>query len=389
MSETRRSKVMCPRCGAEVEAQAPGTVQCGKCGYVFNVTSIVCPSCSTPFLMPEEAGAAICPNCGSKIARCPSCGAPFKIPPTVDVATCPYCGTTFKAVLSKAEVSGEQHFFFPLDPRDPVDLLLRFLTREYGAPPDLKEAAGVEARLLHYIPVYFYYLYGVGEGRDKKSRVFKVEEARFIGIPAVDNEVGRLLKGYPFPVRGKRFFEERFVRRGRYYEPEIPRDEADRIAEQILEKMLRDEAKESCENLKSFNVKESRVEYRGLVHYPVWEIKYTYGGDSYKGFVDGADGRIILAWYPQTTHAREIAAGGALGMLGVGLVAGLILSPFTGGLSLIGGVAAGIAGAIPLLSRAAHKVAQASQVRELGGEGEGIVKLLRKAGKLGVGVSIG
>ena len=381
MAEAAGNKVICPKCGAEVEANTPGTVQCSKCGYTFTVTSIRCPSCGSPFLMPEEAGAAICPSCGSKIAKCPSCGAPFKIPATVETATCPYCGTTFKAILSRAEVSEQQHFFFPLDARDPVDLLLRFLSREYGAPPDLKENAGVETRLLHYVPVYFYYIHGIGEGVDKKSRRFRVEEVRFIGIPAVDNEAGRLLKGYSFPVRGKRFFEERFIRRGRYYEPELSKEEADKTAENMLEDLLRREAEESCEKLASFTVTKAEVSYRGLVHYPVWEIHYTYNGESYRGFVDGADGRVIIAWYPQTRHAREAATGMGLGMLGIGILAGAVLSPFTGGLSMIGGIVAGIAGAIPMLRRASHRVAQASQIHELRGK-ESLTGTLKKAKKI-------
>ncbi|WP_367884583.1 hypothetical protein [Thermococcus sp. JCM 11816] len=92
----------------------------------------------------------------------PVCSATFKVPDTVTVATCPYCGgATFK--VESGEKVGGEHFFFPPMREDPAGKLLKFLSRQYGAPPADIVDARITKKELHWVPVYFFYLHGGGQ----------------------------------------------------------------------------------------------------------------------------------------------------------------------------------------------------------------------------------
>jgi hypothetical protein len=250
----------------------------------------------------------------------------------VSIATCPYCGTTFH-IHTGSEVQ-EEHFFFPPMRKDPAGLLLKFLSRQYGAPADIT-GARVLKKELHWVPVYFFYLHG-------KSKVKEsIEEVEFFGIPA-GSPFKTLLMNYPFPVRGKRFFDETVVKKGRYYEPEMKREEAEAIAHSRLKNALKREASEEGSNPGDL---ELEVRFQGLVHYPLWEIHYKYGDGTFVNFVDGTDGRVVRGEYPLMAGARKKATllGGAV--IGVGVVLGLIASAtLSTAWGIFGGIVAGAAG---------------------------------------------
>ncbi|ASJ03284.1 hypothetical protein A3L09_08465 [Thermococcus profundus] len=270
---------------------------------------------------------------------CPTCSATFKVPDTVSVVTCPYCGTTFHVHTGKeAEV---EHFFFPPMREDPAGKLLKFLSRQYGAPADLTGARVVKKEL-HWIPVYFFYLHG-------KSRLKEtVEEVEFLGIPA-GSPFKTLLMEYPFPMRGKRFFDENIVKKGKYYEPELKKEEAEEIARSRLQSALKKEASEESSRTGEL---ELNVKFQGLVHYPVWEVHYEYGGNGFVNFVDGTDGRVIRGEYPLMSEARKKATLLGSALIGVGILLGAIASGVMSNIwGLVGGLASGIAGGGAIFSK--------------------------------------
>ena len=281
---------------------------------------------------------------------CPTCSATFKVPDTVEVATCPYCGTTFHVHTKE---TGE-HFFFPPMKKDAGGVLLKFLSRQYGAPADIVDAK-VTKRELHWVPVYFFYLHG-------RSRLWPtVEEVQFMGIPA-GSPFKTLLEGYPFPIRGKIFFDEAVVKKGHYYEPEVPKEKAEELARVALINALKGEASQEDKRVSEDEL-ELEVRYLGLVHYPLWELRYEYGGNEYWGYVDGTDGRVISAEYPLMSGARKRASMMALGVLGAGFVLGIIASAAYGtGLGLLGGIIPGGVGAWGIASKGAVRKRIVSEV---------------------------
>ncbi|MCD6525184.1 MAG: hypothetical protein J7K48_09425 [Thermococcus sp.] len=281
---------------------------------------------------------------------CPTCSAKFKVPDTVSIATCPYCGTTFH--VHTGEESQVDHFFFPPMREDPAGKLLKFLSRQYGAPADIVDAK-VTKKELHWVPVYFFYLHGRSKSKET------VEEVEFFGIPA-GSPFTTLLTEYPFPIRGKRFFDESIVKRGKYYEPDLDREKAETIARSRLESALKREASEESAYAGGL---ELNVKFQGLVHYPLWEIHYEYGGERFVNFVDGTDGRVIRAEYPLMSEARKKATLLGAGVIGTGLILGVAASVAVGGLwGLVGGFAGGFAGALGIFTKGSVKKRTVSEV---------------------------
>ncbi|CAD5244166.1 zinc ribbon domain-containing protein [Thermococcus camini] len=287
--------------------------------------------------------------------QCPTCSARFKVPDTVSVATCPYCGTTFH--VHTGEKSEEEHFFFPPMRKDAGGVLLKFLSRQYGAPADIT-GARITKKELHWVPVYFFYLHG------RSTRWSTIEEVRFLGLPAASRFMD-LLDHYPFPIRGKRFFDESIVKKGRYYEPELDREKAESMARKEMESALRSEAMEED---KSVGGMEIDVRFLGLVHYPIWEVHYEYGGDSFAGYVDGTDGRVILGEYPLMSSARKKATVLGAGVLATGLVFGVAAAGAYGSAwGLIGGLIPAGVGAFGIFSKGSVKRRKVSEVMRTGG----------------------
>ncbi|AEK72280.1 hypothetical protein GQS_01890 [Thermococcus sp. 4557] len=284
--------------------------------------------------------------------QCPTCSAKFKVPDTVSVATCPYCGTTFK--LETREEVGE-HFFFPPMRKDAGGVLLKFLSRQYGAPADIT-GAKIAKKELYWVPVYFFYLHG------RSTRWSTIEEVRFVGIPAGSPFQG-MLKDYPFPIRGKRFFDEAVVGKGKYYEPKMSKEEAEAMARSIMESALRSEASQEDKSLGGVEIE---VKYQGLVHYPLWEVHYEYGGQSFAGYVDGTDGRVVQAEYPLMSGARKKATFLGVGVLAAGLIIGIAAAGAYGSAwGLIGGLIPGGAGAFGIFRKGAVKKRKVSEVMRL------------------------
>ncbi|MBO8175362.1 MAG: hypothetical protein H0Z18_08900 [Thermococcus sp.] len=280
--------------------------------------------------------------------ECPICSAKFKVPDTITVTTCPYCGTTFE-VQSREKVG--DHFFFPVINKDPAGLLLKFLSRQYGAPADIV-GAKVESKTLYYLPVHFFYIHA-------NLKDSTAEEVAFIGIPAT-NKLKWLLEDYPFPVRGKRFFDESIVKKGKYYEPEISKEEAEKMAVEKVLKQVKEEAEVSGDYFTMDKV-ELEVVYQGLVHYPIWEIFYVYEGKKFLGYVDGSTGVVINATYPLTQEARKKAGALGAGIIGAGVLFGLIFGKLAGMWGFFSGLIPGIAGAWVILfsgTRAEREVSQ-------------------------------
>ena len=290
--------------------------------------------------------------------QCPTCSAKFKVPDTVTVATCPYCGTTFH--IHTGEEAKEEHYFFPPMKKDPGGVLLKFLSRQYGAPADITSAKILEKEL-HWVPVHFFYAHG------RYRRWTTIEEVFFEGIPA-GSPLASLLAGYPFPIRGKRFFDQSLVGRGRYYEPKLSKEEAEREVYDHLLNALRSEALEEDKPFESGDEVEYEIKYQGLVHYPIWKVHYEYAGENFAGYVDGTDGRVIKAEYPLMSGARKKASLLGAGLLGAGLVFGVVAAGMYGSAwGLLGGIISAGAGSYGIFRKGVVKRRTVSEVRFGGG----------------------
>ncbi len=304
--------------------------------------------------------------------KCPGCGATFKVPEDTRTYTCPYCGLVFGE-----KKPGEDHYYFPAIREEPYSLLLRYVQRQFGVPSDIALNSSLRRRELHYVPVYFYYVYGRVSGECGRYGWTEAEEGAYIGIVASER-FSKLLEDYPFPVRGKKFFSQEVYRLGRYHEPEFDEAEARRRAERKLDELLRGELRKQCKSLRGVKEHARRVEYRGLIHYPIYHLSYAYGGSLYQAFIDGSDGKIILAEHPLKLQTRILQLSVAAGLIFLALAMGGLISLGSGSLiPLIPPLLTSIITSIPLLKRTVSRKVTASELKALGREAPHLPRLLQ------------
>lgn len=289
---------------------------------------------------------------------CPGCGATFEIPETVKTIVCPYCGLVFGE-----KVRGD-HYYFPTIREEPYRVLLGFLKRQFGIPIDIELNSSLLDQKLHYVPVYFYHMSGKASGicggRETTAYV-----CRHGGVVA-SSDFQELLADYPFPIRGKRFFKEELERFEGYYEPEFDEDRSRELAEEILKRKLVNELSKQCEDLDRVIFEDLRLDYRGLVHYPIYYLRYSYKGESYEAYLDGSDGKVILAEHPLKLETRVFEVLTAMGVVLAALAIGSILSSIVHTIiPMLTSIIPAIASSFPLLKRGVELRATASELKVL------------------------
>ncbi len=304
--------------------------------------------------------------------ECPSCGASFTVPSTAKTVTCPYCGLIF------GERGQEDHYYFPVMGEEPYSILLNFLRRQFGAPSDIASSSTLTRRDLHYVPVYFFYLYGVAEAGCGRGRVTRAEEGVYRGVVA-SSMFEELLRDYPFPIRGKRFFRSNIMSMGMYHEPEFGGEEAYRKADSLLNHLIMTELRKQCRRPRNVRWRERKIEYRGLVHYPIYHVEYLYHGQRYSAYIDGSDGKVIVAEHPIKLGTRAIQLAVSGGLIAAALILGIPLSYLAGSpLPTVFSLAAASASSAPLLKRTVSLKIKASELKTIKGESESFTSYLRR-----------
>lgn len=268
---------------------------------------------------------------GNRSVRCPYCGAQFEAPETASLLVCPYCGTAFWRRTSEPL---KEHYIF--DPRYSVnkafDYIKKTVSRQFAAPRDLEEEAELNSAYLHYVPLYLYHVLVRGECPENPEAGL---EDRYESRLALSNPPRWIPSSYRFPVRGRRFFEPRKIEKGRYHSADLdPKQLLEAVSKDAVREARR-EAEYTCDSPRIVN----ETTWEGIMHYPFWEIRYSYGDNTYTAVLDAASGEVTLAEYPQGTRER-----GAVGLLAVGgTIGAIVLGTLLGG--GVGHAAAGAAGA--------------------------------------------
>ncbi len=268
----------------------------------------------------------------AKTVRCPYCGSQFSVPTTVSIAVCPYCGTTIW--LATREVFKE-HYIYPVryEYNKAYDTLIGIAERQFAAPETLREESAPSGGLIHYVPLYLYHVKVVASCPNKEEA--GLEEA-WVSRLATSSPPKGLHGGYRFPSRGRRYFEPKTLKRGKYYQPDLdPKKYIPEVSARASLKALR-EAYNWCDEPQVNN----KTSWEGIVHYPFWEVTYKYRGQEYYGLVDAVDGTVLYVEYPVGSKKRSVLLAGATGILIGGTLIGLGLG------YAIGAAAAGAGGGL-------------------------------------------
>jgi len=279
---------------------------------------------------------------------CKNCGGSFNIPEDISIVTCPYCGYTLNIGIGKLDV---EHYFYPAfyDDQKSYERLKKILSRQFGVPKDFSLQLNLVDRLLHYIPLYIFYV----EAKAKGVGV-DVLEIDYLALPALKVPPVPIPQEYRFPVRGRVYFKPQIIKNSRFYSPTISRDELEKFAKSRILSRFSMELDLAGRGI------EAKIDSKcdGLVHYPIWEFKYNYKDFSLNGFVDAVNGEVLYGQYIVSTMRRMFSISMGVGLIFsgafIGLVSGLMFSaPIIG---LIGGLPSAFAGAIPLFMKGAYKV---------------------------------
>ncbi len=248
--------------------------------------------------------------------RCPYCGARFTVPETVGIAVCPYCGTTIR--VETGEQFAEHYMYYArIDINRAYSRAMGIALRQFAVPEDLEARASIVRGLLHYVPLYLFHIRVIASCPDNPEAGI---EERYINMLAASIRPRGLGLSYPFPTRGRRYFEPAKLEMGKYYQPDKkPEEILGRLTPAYVGKALM-EAYNDCDEPEVRD--ESRWE--GLVHYPFWELAYTYNGSEYYALVDATDGTVVYLEYPIAGKMRGTLAAGAIASLAAGLIGGIL-----------------------------------------------------------------
>ena len=231
--------------------------------------------------------------------KCPNCGAEFEAPDQSYYVICPYCGITLRRVKGIGFKPETGHYYYPVNQRDPYHELVRFIYSNAPVPDDFIDSADLRDRKLYYIPMYSYYVEGEVTIYGLREIITTYRYGEYVAVPAVDaGVVTKLLAPWNTALEGKKPFDPRIKSMGKYYEPEIHPYDASWFAELVYKWWSRIRVWRELGRIYGVDASISMTRYTGLIHYPVWEIRYHYSGRDYKAYVDGVDNRVILAESP-------------------------------------------------------------------------------------------
>ncbi len=287
----------------------------------------------------------------SRKAKCPYCGAEFTVPATVSFTVCPYCGTAFYQSTGREL---KEHYMYPAryTSGQAFQALVETVSRQFAAPKSLGSEAGLVEAYLHYIPLHLYHVRVRGECPGNPEAGL---EDYHTALLALSNPPQWLPERYSFPVRGRRFFEPRLLKKGKYYQAELGPEE---LKEKASRRAVHRATREAMYECNSPRIVDETV-WEGIVHYPFWEISYEYSGKTYRGVVDAASGEVLGAEYPLGALEK-----GKLGLLGGGAAAasaviGAVLGSALG--APVAGALGGVAASLPML---VYSVSRASRSRQ-------------------------
>ncbi|MBO3768715.1 MAG: zinc ribbon domain-containing protein [Thermoproteota archaeon] len=283
-----------------------------------------------------------------KQVKCPNCGATFDVIETASFSTCPYCGYTFN-IQTLQEWT---HYFFPVYfNQNSAWLKLRsFILRRYGVPHDFYESSNINNITLHYVPLHIFHAEAEATCQHKKSSA-TYHKVLDLTVPAYSGFwFDSILRSHKFSVRGKTFFKPSILEKGKYYPPSISSESAKNLSQSIITSLVLREANESCRGYSQ--VSKVDVNYIGLVHYPIWEFYYSYKNESFKGLIDGTNGRVMFVEYPLSREAKTFLLVSSVAIVTASSLGGMLIGLVLVGNAILGfclGLVGSLASSAPLL----------------------------------------
>ena len=274
-----------------------------------------------------EPAEGICTACGRQNIVCPSCGGGISADAVAVVVSCPYCDTG----LAHRDLGGLPPYFpVNVSEAEAGERLLRFCLNRYGIPGDFERRFAVQPVRLVYVPIYLFTVTA-----RLSSSIVETDTCAIIGTRNLWYR--EAVSNYRFAMRVRQYMDPDRVP-GEVQDVTLPLEEAVQQAQKFGRELLSRDRKRFSEVRGETSI--SHVN-EGQVFYPLYEMSYRYGGKTYRGVVDAANGVVCLSDHPMSMQSRAVVMGSGLVMLGSTLffvICFLLLLLIGDGLVMIGGV---------------------------------------------------
>ncbi len=268
-----------------------------------------------------------CTACGRQNIVCPPCGGGISADASAVVASCPYCDTALK----HRDLGGMPPYFpVNVTKQEAGERLRRFCLNRFGIPGDFERKFTVKTVRQVYVPVYLFTVTA-----RLSASIVETDTCAVVGHYGL--WYYDAIADYRFAMRVRQYMDPDQIP-GEVLKTTMSKEDAQRKAQKFGQELLARDRKRFSE------VKgENRIEQtdEGQVLYPLYELTYGYGGKSYKGVVDAANGVVCLSDHPMSMQSRAIVMGsGALMLASTAVFALVFLATLfvAQGLAVVGAV---------------------------------------------------
>jgi DNA-directed RNA polymerase subunit RPC12/RpoP len=245
--------------------------------------------------------------------NCPECGGVLQVIEGETLVECPYCG--LRSILQ-----GERGFHH-LQIRERVNreiaehILMEFLNGHIGIAPDVeKKAKIIEARLI-YAPFWIVWrrvmawVLGQDKVESGNSSYYRPKEISIVKDMAWNGAAcdisGLGVEHVPLENEDFELYDGDILeRQGLIFQPVSTASYARLQANRAFEEQIKKGSK--LERIQQVLVRSVR-EKIGMVHFPLWLIRYQYQSRTYQIVIDGTDGGVLFGNAPGNLIFRAAA----------------------------------------------------------------------------------
>ena len=254
-----------------------------------------------------------CTACGRQNIVCPSCGGGISADASAVVVSCPYCDTG----LRHRDLGGSPPYFpINITEAEAGERLRRFCLNRFGIPGDFERKFTVKSARQIYVPVYLFTVTA-----RLSASIVETDTCAVVGHRGLwyDDAIA----DYRFAMRVRQYMDPDKVS-GDILTTTLSKVEAQQQAQRFGAKLLARDRKRFS-GVKGQSSIEQTDE--GMVFYPLYELTYGYGGTSYRGIVDAANGVVCLSDHPMGMQSRALLlSSGVLMFVSTGAFALLSLA---------------------------------------------------------------
>nr|MDO8115153.1 hypothetical protein [Candidatus Sigynarchaeota archaeon] len=179
--------------------------------------------------------------------------------------------------------------------------------------------------------------------KEERGRVIREYQIPLMAVPA--EKLPQQLRDYVVTTTGKEYFDIQHVKKlgGEIIDSTFNMEQAKgTMRQQVLDR----QASEMHKEVTQITGRNDDIQQKGVfyIHFPVYNVEFTYNNKPHTAIIDGSTGRIIHVKVPVSTAFRAktigacagFAAVGACFLVVLGLLPFLLVTPVIPGMQMLG-----------------------------------------------------